>query len=243
MAQAPNLHNRIRNDPRISANDLARYMVSTETGKIGIITRSKEPSTAPVIRYNDLRSGLKAALCDPAAERKILGSLKTSLEQKSDDMSLSAFARDDAQKSLDALECLPLMRNELSGFDYKPAPSKQNNLFISGVNVSVNCDLLIHREYRGSEEIGAVLFRFTKPDEEESDSANSKRKEMGSYAATLVHMQVAANMASNRIPSYKLCWSVDMQHRERHVAPKNYRQKAMNIENACRFIAAMWGGL
>ncbi len=84
------------------------------------------------------------------------------------------------------------------------------------------------------------MFRFTKPDEEESETAASKRREMGSYAATLVYMHVATNLAGGITPAYKLCWSVDVQHKEKHIAPKNYKQKVANIENACKFIAAIW---
>ena len=215
-------------------------MVSSDTAKIGIIKRARESTTPVRTRYRDLRDALKTALCDPVNERRILAAAKTKLEQKSDDPALTNFVRDDASKSLDALECYSDMRNQLAGFDYLAAPKKQPVLNINGVAVSVNCDLLIHREYRGTQEIGGVLFRFTKPDEAETPSAASKRREMGAYAATLVHMHLTTNLAGNRTPAYQLCWSADIQGTEVHHAPKTYAMKTRNIENACRFIAAMW---
>ena len=94
-------------------------MVSSDTGKLGIITRAKNQSSAVVIRYADLRSGIRAAMSDAAQEKKVLATLKTALEQKSEDPALTPYARDDAQKSLEALECFHLMRNQLAGFDYQ----------------------------------------------------------------------------------------------------------------------------
>jgi hypothetical protein len=240
MAETLDRDTRVRLVPRITANELARYMVSSDTAKIGIIRRARESTTPPRARYSEIRSALRTGLCDPVNERRILAAAKTKLEQKADDPASSSYARDDASKSLDVLECFTDMRNQLAGFDYQKAPNRQSPLIIHGVSVSVNCDILIHSENRGSQEIGAVLFRFTKPDEEESLGAASKRRDMGAYAATLVHMHLTAIDTGDRTPSYKLCWSADIQGKEVHAAPKTYSQKAQNIANACRFIAAIW---
>jgi len=85
-----------------------------------------------------------------------------------------------------------------------------------------------------------LLLRLTQPEEDETDRASDKRKDMGLYAATLVQMQVATNLAGNRAPHHQICWSVDVQHGDVHVAPRNFLTRAKNIENACKFIAAMW---
>lgn len=47
------------NPPRISANDLALYMVSSTTAQIGIVKRAKAPITPPIIRYKDARPAVK----------------------------------------------------------------------------------------------------------------------------------------------------------------------------------------
>ncbi|WP_155942497.1 hypothetical protein [Rhodomicrobium vannielii] len=243
MSEARAIDLRARTKPRITANDLARYMISSETAKIGILTDAKYSTPPKRIRYSDVRIALRSALCDPASEKRILAAARSAFEQKADDPSSSDFAQDDASKSLDVLDAFSRIRNQLAGYDYKLPSRSQPRIIVNGVEIAINCDVIIHREYRGVEEIGAMMFRFTKPDEGESDSAASKRKEMGVYAATLVHMQVAANLAGNRTPSYKLCWSADVQSGEVHVAPKNFKMKAANIENACRFITALWEDL
>lgn len=215
-------------------------MVATDTGKIGIIRRSRE-SGAPIrSRYKDARTAIRSALCDPVAEKRILAATKNALEQRSEDPSQSDFARDDAEKSFEALAAFADIRNQLAGYDYAPAPKSQPKLILNGVEVSVQIDVLIHRSYRGAEQVGAALFRLTKPEDDETDKAADKRRDVGQYAATLVHMQLVRNLAGNRVPQHTLCWSVDVQNGEVHAAPRNYLTRATNLENACRFIRAMW---
>lgn len=162
------------------------------------------------------------------------------LDQKSADTANSAWTREDALKSIDVLDAYTSMRNQLAGHDFFPAPQRQPYLRMGGVDISVHCDVLTHREVRGTPSIGGALLRLTKPEDEESEAARAKRVDMGSYAATLVYMQVETNLAGNRQPRPDLCWSVDVQHGEIHAAPRNYRTRAANLEAACEVIAAMW---
>jgi hypothetical protein len=180
------------------------------------------------------------ALCDPVNERRILSNARNLLEQKENDTSNSQWSREDARKSMDVLDSYESMRNRLAGYDFVAAPQKQPVLSISGVDVSVNCDVLTHRDVRGEACIGGALFRLTKPEDEESESARAKRVDMGLYAATLVYMQIEANLSGNRKPRHDLCWSVDVQHGEVHQTPRSFRTRANNLAAACEVISAMW---
>lgn len=240
MARSPQVDTLTRPEPRLSANELARYMVSGDTGRIGIIRRARDSTTPPRTRYKDARTAFKAALIEPTREKSILSSARAALEQKSVDPAGTSFTRDDADKSVDAIDAFQGMRNQLAGYDYVQAPKSQRPLILAGVEVSVYCDLLIHREQKGVEQIGALLFRLTQPEEDETEKASDKRRDMGLYAATLVQMQVSANLAGNRTSLHSLCWSVDVQNSEVYVAPRTFLTRAKAIENACRFIKAMW---
>jgi hypothetical protein len=78
------------------------------------------------------------------------------------------------------------------------------------------------------------------PEEDETDRAAEKRRDMGCYAAALVHMHVAENLAGDRTPSTEICWSLDVQNRELHSSPGTHLQRKQYLEDACRFIHAMW---
>lgn len=230
---------RHRPEPRITANDLARYMVSGETGKLGIIRRSREAVTPTVTRYSELRKTIRGFVSDMTRHQGVLAAARSTFEQNSDDASLSDFAREDAKLSMDALDHFTRMQNLIAGYRFEPVPARQPSLTLAGVEVSVNVDALVTRMHRDGDQIGGALFRFTKADDE-TDAAASKRREMGSYAATLVQMHVRQNLAGNRQPHYQLCLSIDVQCREVHVAPRTFIQRAQNLESACRFIAALW---
>ena len=131
------------------------------------------------------------------------------------------------------------MQNQLGGIAFRPAPVRQPPLLLAGVEVAVNVDLLVGRNRNGEDQIGGALFRFTKADEE-TENAAAKRRDMGLYAATLVHMQVGQNLAGNHSPSFQLCMSIDVQAEDIHYAPRSFAQRAQNLENACVFIQALW---
>ena len=80
---------------------------------------------------------------------------------------------------------------------------------------------------------------MTKADEE-TDAAKAKREQIGSFAATLAYMQIQNGIAGDRLPHHQVCGSFDIQCEDVHWAPRNYAAKAKDLENECRFIAAMW---
>lgn len=119
------------------------------------------------------------------------------------------------------------------------APERQAKLMLAGVAVSVQLNVLAERERAGRLEVGGILFRLTKADDE-TETAAAKRHEMGAYAATLAHMQVQAVIGDGREPHHQLCASLDIQAGDVHTAPRTYATKAKALEDACRFIAALW---
>jgi hypothetical protein len=241
MATRPTSRARHRPEPRISANELAKYMVTPEPGRIGIIRRARDSITPPRARYSDLRIALTGFLADMHRDRRPLDALAGTLNQRANDSSLTNFSRQDAQASLGALNAFQrMLTNRLAGYAFMPAPARQTPLPIGGVSVSINLDLLLRRERGDRQEAGAAMFRLTKADDEETDAATSKRKEMGIYAATLVQMQVAATVRAGLTPHHELCMSIDVQSGDIHAASRNFAQRAQRLEAACRFIAALW---
>tara|TARA_R110000851_G_scaffold270099_1_gene422755 strand:- start:609 stop:1298 length:690 start_codon:yes stop_codon:yes gene_type:complete len=224
---------------RLSANQLAKYMVSSETAKIGIIAEAKQEGNAKSIRYKDAREAVKGYLTSPNRDRRIIDAAINRFDQMSRDSTLTTFKRSDAQSSADALRAFETLKNQLGGFEYFAAPQRQPKLEIAGVEISTRLDLLIRREYREEKQVGGVIFRWTQADDE-TEAAIAKRRDMGTYAATLVHMHVGQHFAHSMAPAYPICLSVDVQFGDVIAAPKTFSQRAKNMENACRFISAIW---
>ena len=235
----PSDYARHRAGPRISANELARYMVAGETGRIGIIRRSREAEPAVTVRYAKVREDIRDYLCDSGRTSRHLAALHNKYVAMADDANLTSWAREDARMSVDVLASLGRMENQISGGSFIPAPAKQAPLMLQGVTVSVNLNVLMIRDRGAKSEVGGVLFRMTKADTE-TEAASAKRKEIGGFAATLAYMQVQNSLAADRTPHHQLCASFDIQCEDVHMAPRNYATKAKELENGCRFIAAMW---
>lgn len=226
--------------PRISANDLALFMVSSDTARLGIIRRAAEPQTYVTTRYKDVRGPLKAFLADPVRAVNPLFEAEQMFAQRASDPAESSLRQDDARQSIEAIRALQGMRNQLAGYTFMPAPDKQEKLIVSGVEVSVRADLWVHGATRNTEQIGGAILRMTQ-DDAESGSAIEKRREMGTFVATLIRMHVERNNPSNRQPANRLCMSIDVRHGQVFVAPQSSARRVSDLEAACLTIAALWG--
>jgi hypothetical protein len=241
MATRP--HIRIRQQPGISANELARYLVAGDHAREGIIRRAKEIATAPVIRYRDLRNGLSAYLGNVARPAATLTALESMLQQKADDQSASTFSREDAQASLEALATFRRFQNRLGGFDFKQPGKWAGALAVEGVAVSVYPDLVLTQQSRSSDRYGVALFRLAKGDDQESVNAAGRRAEIAKYVATLAYMQASTHCAPDHVAHHALCMSIDVQNQEIVVASNSQTIRINNIRAACRQIARAWSFL
>jgi hypothetical protein len=229
----------VRHAPRISVNDLALFMVSSDTARIGIIRRAKHPQIPPIIRYRDVRPPLCHYLSDRLRSVNPLVTAEAMFIHRSQDSSESALRQDDARHSIEVLRAIQAMANQLAGFDFHAAPQNQPTLNMVSVEISVRADLLVHGTVRNREQIGAAILRMTQ-DDADTDAARSRRQDMGFYVATLARLHLEINIESTRELANRLCLSIDVQHGEAFACPNASTRRRNDLENACRFIAAMW---
>ena len=228
-----------RSAPRISANELALYMVSSDTARFGIVRRAKAPSKPPIIRYRYARPPICTFLTDPNRRLDPLVAAGEAMRQRADDTSQSSLAQDDARQTIEVLHAIQRMGNTLSTYDFMPAPADQAKLQLGGVEVSVRADMLVHGSTRRQELYGAAILRMTQ-DDTTTDAARDQRREMGIYVATLARMHAEQNLPSNRTVANRLCMSIDVQHGEVFHAPDAIVRRTNDLESACRMIAAIW---
>ena len=220
-------------------NELALYMVSSDTARFGIVRRAKAPKAPPIIRYRYARQPLATYLSDPNRRINVLMAAEEAMRQRQGDTALSALMQDDARQTIEVLHSVQRMANTLGVYDFLPAPAVQNSLVLGGVEVSVRADLIVHGETRRQEQYGAALFRLTQ-DDATTDAARTARREMGLYVGTLVRIHAERNIISNRVIANKFCLSIDVQHGEVFAAPDANTRRMSDLENACKMIAAIW---
>ena len=231
-----------RNEPRITANDLALYMVSSDTARVGIIRRAKHPQAPPIIRYRDVRPVVCNFLADDNRQVNRLVQAEEMFARRMDDDAESSLRQDDARASIEVIRSTHGMANQLAAFTFLAAPAQQDKLDLAGIEVSVRADLLVSAPIRGVQHNGVAVLRLTQ-DDADTDAARSKRRDMGLYVATLARMHIEQNFASREPISNRLCMSIDVQHGEAFQTPDANTRRRNDLENACRFISAMWASV
>lgn len=210
-------------------------MVASETAKQSIIRRNYDPQPFVTTRYQDARSTIKAYLSDISRRQNPINDALTMFEQRAADPAESDLRQDDARQSIEVLQALRGMDNQLARYQFRDAEHSQPKLILSGVEISVRSDLWAYGEGRGGEEqIGGVIFRMTQDD-------GGRRADMGRYVATLLRMHLDQNNPTNRVPANRLCMAVDIRHGEVFAAPTSNTRRMNDLEAACRVIHALWG--
>ena len=232
-------HYREQKTPRISANELARFMVATDLGREGIIRNARWQGTVRVVRYRRARDCIGRFLADKGRSHQIINAGRETFEAILNDPSATAFQQEDARASIVALDNFQRRWNQLGlgGFNFAPPP-KLAPIGMEGVEVGVALDSLVNAP--NPDRIGGILLRMARGTTGETEGAASKRREIGRNSAVLIFLSVSENLSKIGAPSTEHCFSVDVQHGEAHATPRNYLPIGDNMRAACRAIAAMW---
>ena len=164
---------------------------------------------------------------------------ENTFSQRAQDSSQSTLRQDDARQSIEVIRSMQGMTNQLASIRFSAAPREQPTLSVSGVELAVRLDLFAHGASRGTEQIGGAVLRLTQ-DDADTDLAKAKRKEMGTYVAAIARMHMERNFTPAAQIINRLCMSIDIRHGEMFPAPISSTRRIADIENACRFIAALW---
>jgi len=235
MGKPPKVHE----EPRISANALAQYMVSSETARLGILRRSKFHQAPVIVPYREVRLIIREFLSDGKRNVNRLIEAEKMFEQKSQNNSYSTFIKNDSENSIDVLHGIQRMANQLNAYKFLKSPKKQEKLIISDVQVSVHADLLIEAPIKGDKHMGAAILRMSQ-DNSDTEDAKSKRRTMGLYVATLIRMHIDNSLKKDLPVANRLCMSIDIQHGEAFQAPNSNTKRQKDIESACQMIASHW---
>ena len=223
--------------PRISVNELARFMVVSETARHGIIKRAREPNKSNLQHYGyrEVREHLCSYLIDPNSDT--LEHARGMFLQRTV-AGETPFQRDDARQSVDVIDAIQEMKDRLEPYQFSTAPPSpgQEKLVIHGVEVSLRVDVCVHSTAKTAEKIGAAVLRMAK--DEQTLAAQSKRKQMGLYVATLIMMHMKD--VQDQAPAAKLCLSIDVRRGEVFAAPPAHKKRVNDLRSACQTIAALW---
>lgn len=238
--------------PQISANALAKYLVSSLTVQETILRDARFPRQVMVTPYQDVERAIANYLADPRRDKQGLDTVKKRLTAVFADKASEPGEQNNAKLGLALLERFGAVENSLGlrGFGFEH-PGRISPLRIEDVIVPVQLDLLIHPlVIAGEKRVGGVLFRSSKdpdafsPKKEKTQLRKAElRREMGRYVATLIAMLLEAQFEDKGAPSLHHCLAVDLHLGESISAGTDGRSRRNNINAACRMIARLWDSI
>lgn len=218
----------------MSANQLAEYTLASPTRRQAIIRNAKFSPTFLVIRY----SAAKSAICDYLDDDTRSPRILASAEHEQIELSKSggtAHAMNDAALSAEAINSFRQMisPNFLKGITFTRNTNNLPKLDISGVDVSVNLDLVSHRTAKGL--VGGVMLQTSK-----AVASKGWREDHSKCVASLVWMLSNKHLNALGKVDRKLCLSIDVFAGKTTPAPNHYKRILSNIEASCAEIAMFW---
>ena len=219
--------------PRISVNKLAEYLEAISTRRRKIVEDAKYPEKFIVTRYKDARGVINNFLSNNIDEEFVLDTI-IEFENKESD---TEFQEQDNRLSGESLESiLEADISLLDGCEVSTYEDKNELIEISGVDISVNPDLLVTKIVDGVRAIGAMKLHISK--------TNQLSDESQKVVAVMLYLYVGKFIiGKGEAENPKLCLSFDVFKQCIECCPTSYKHRIKKIEAACEEIGLWWDKL
>lgn len=230
---------RFNPEPRISANQLAEYVLASPTRRQSILRNAKFSPTFLVIRYAAAREALCRYLTNDARPLDILVKAESEQIQLSKSGG-SSFQQTDAALSAEAILAFMKARTEfqkqLPFASFTPNNQSLPKLTKAGVDISIRLDLVARNAGKGL--VGGAILQLSK-----AVASKSWREEHGKVVAALIWVLANEHMTPLGKIDRKLCMAVDVFAGKAVTAPSSYKRLLNDLDAACAEIAALWPGI
>lgn len=238
MASSTVYTHRYNPHPRLSANQLAEYLIAGAPRRKSILQEAKFPPVMIIIRYDDARTVIGGHLAGTA---RALEDAIAALRAKAASPETSPNAAQNYELSIQAIESF---RKSVDEFAFGGAlfskPSMRNRkLQIAGVTISVSIDASTAGTKKdGTAAIGAAMLMFCK-------SARSEAKETEwtqkcKTVASLIYALLKSSPDTVKNCDPNLCMVIDVFNGKVHKAKHQQKQLMNAITAACEEISLVW---
>lgn len=219
--------------PRISINKLGEYIQSNPNRRRKIVHDAKYPQNFIVTRYGDAREAIKNYFVsdfDPEILNKAIE------DHESKDCN-SDFQEQDKALSIESLEnALELELPDYSSIVISPYTGDNPRLEVSGVEISVNPDLMITGKIRNMNIVGAIKFHISKSNQLDTEGSKNVATLLKEFLETYI-------VQNGEKVDLKYCISVDTFGKTIEQSPKSFKRRMQNISSACEEISLWWDKL
>jgi len=215
--------------PRVSVNQLAKYLTATPRGRRTVVLDSKNPPAFKASWYEAARDAISQFARTGFEDER-------PLEMALDKLAEATPGNEHEQlviaNDIEALESFlntyhNIVTDELA---ITAAPRSTVKLTYEGVRISVRPEILLQGTYRGNEVAGAVKLHFGKTRPLTKDSA--------SYVGALV-LEATKNSANGSV-SRRHCQVYDVLSGVVYPSPTAVTTRLRDIKAACAEIRLMW---
>jgi hypothetical protein len=224
--------------PRLSASQIGDYLSANSTNRRRILKDAKFPPANIVIRYEDARTALRSHLATNGDGKSALNSAIVGFKRKSEYGDITPWKKQTYKLCSDALEIFQGTEPKMGlGSTIFVTPTIHNSkLRISGVNVSVNLDLMTQKvDNKGVKTIGGVILLFSKTKASEKDAA------MRCQAIAMLAYEILTSHAkANETCDPRMCMAIDVFNGKVYRAKAQQKQLRNAVETSCEEVTAMW---
>lgn len=220
--------------PKMSVNKLGEFLVASPSRQRKIVEQLKYPkeNQFAIMGYKDARIAIREYFINDFEESIILACVEK-LEKKSPN---TDFKKILLKSEIESLELILESENINQDLIYLPYTGDNPKLNISGVEVSVNPDLIVKNTMRGNEYIGGLKIHLSK---------NYKFGEEGSkYIATILYHYVEnfVDLKGCKVRN-SVNLSYDVFTDMFVICPNSVKKRWGDINAACLTIVAIWNSI
>lgn len=229
-------------EPRMSANQLAQYLVSEPSKQEAIVRDAKRVGAVRVAIYEPARKAVHDCHDQTGLNHRLLALEAARMETA---VFSDAFVSESNRLSAASLKRLLQFPHEIDCKGEKIARPRRgfDQMMIQGVRVSVQPDIVFTAAHRGGASFGGVIMNFSKGEQSSLSKATGGRFKAGDYAAFLVFQMLALRHGNQGGPRLEDCVAIDVYRDQIYSAPSAQKTALKNVQAACRTIALQWSAV
>jgi hypothetical protein len=229
----------VNEEPRISANKLAEYVIASPSRQKTILRDCKFVKRVIVLHYKQARACVPHAFAENSLNTDVLVGRAQQIEGGNAAPGISDWQKNDNANSATALRHLAAVAPELSWGKAKMLHVRLGGLNIAGVHVSIQPELVFSFEHRKITKVGAVILNTAKGEEKSLDRKNAAYC-VGDYLSSLVFQVLLAKATKFGAPLNSKCYAVDVFREKVYAALASFGKLNKDLEAVCEMIASRW---
>ncbi len=242
-------NNNIISSPVISINKLGEYLTTKPAKQRKILEQFKYPleNKFCYTRYNEAIAAIKQFLINNL-DKTILEDCIQRLKLKEVNNSYQQTTKDSSIDALNKVLNFNFSNFRFNKYSIESNSNKKRKLYIKGVKISVNPDVIIKYNIRDKVFIGSMKIQISKSNKLNRESKNynmdyNKYIECREYISSILKHFTENYSENNETVKSALCLTYDIFNDSLFPCPNSIKRRFQNIEAGCENISAIWDSI